>query len=81
MLTVLEAARRARCRPETVRRWIRAGRLRAHRIGAQHIVDEADLMALLRNRESTLPVEWCRTVTGEPMPDVLRALRRFRRAR
>jgi excisionase family DNA binding protein len=42
MLTVPEAARRAGCDPETVRRWIRSGRLRSHRVGTQHLIDESD---------------------------------------
>jgi excisionase family DNA binding protein len=39
MITVPEAARRAGRNPETIRRWIRSGRLRAQRIGTQHIID------------------------------------------
>jgi uncharacterized protein len=42
-LTVPEAARRVGRNPETVRRWIREGRLRAHKVGTQHVIDEADL--------------------------------------
>nr|MBA3300012.1 helix-turn-helix domain-containing protein [Thermoleophilaceae bacterium] len=43
MITVPEAASRAGRDPETIRRWIRAGRLRARKIGTQHVIDEADL--------------------------------------
>lgn len=43
MLTVPEAARRANRDPETVRRWIRAGKLPARKVGTQHVIDEADL--------------------------------------
>jgi len=43
MLTVPEAARRTKRDPETVRRWIRSGRLRATKVGTQHMIDEADL--------------------------------------
>jgi len=46
-LTVPEAARRAGCNPETVRRWIRSGRLRSRRVGAQHLIEESDLLGLL----------------------------------
>ncbi|TMD98004.1 MAG: helix-turn-helix domain-containing protein [Chloroflexi bacterium] len=44
MLTVPEAARRAKRDPETVRRWIRSGRLRSTRVGTQHLIDEDDLI-------------------------------------
>lgn len=43
MLTVPEAAQRAGRDPETIRRWIRSGRLRARKIGTQHVIEEADL--------------------------------------
>ncbi len=44
MLTVPEAARRARRHPETIRRWIREGRLRAHKVGTQHVIQLTDLL-------------------------------------
>ena len=43
MLTVPEAARHAGRHPETIRRWIREGRLRAHKVGTQHVIDADDL--------------------------------------
>jgi excisionase family DNA binding protein len=43
MLTVPEAARRVGRNPETVRRWIREGKLGARKVGTQHIIDEDDL--------------------------------------
>lgn len=43
MLTVPEAALRAGKNPETIRRWIRAGRLPASKVGTQHVIDEDDL--------------------------------------
>ena len=43
MLTVAEAAKLADRDPETIRRWIRAGRLAAWKVGGQHIIDEAAL--------------------------------------
>lgn len=49
-LTVPEVADRLGRSPETVRRWIRAGRLRAHKVGTTHVVDEADLDAMVPPR-------------------------------
>lgn len=82
MLTVPEAARRTKRDPETVRRWIRSGRLKATKIGTQHMIDEGDLAAVTE-AESVLPlpVGWRRTATKEPMPDVIAAIRSSRAAR
>ena len=46
MLTVPEAAVRVGRNPETVRRWIRGGKLAATRIGTQLLIDEGELAAL-----------------------------------
>ena len=81
MLTVPEAARRLRRNPETIRRWIRAGRLRASRIGTQHLIEEADLASLAGPETLPLPAAWRRTATGEPMPDVVAAVRASRAGR
>ncbi len=78
MITLPEAARRAVRNPETIRRWIRAGRLRSRKIGTQHLIEEADLRAALRGETVRLPAWLNRTVTGEPMPDVVAFLRRQR---
>ncbi|MEO6317507.1 MAG: helix-turn-helix domain-containing protein [Acidimicrobiales bacterium] len=43
MLTVPEVARRLGRNPETVRRWIRSGRLPATKVGTQHVVEERDV--------------------------------------
>ena len=43
MMTVLEVAQRLGRDPETVRRWIRSGKLPAQKVGLQHLVDESDL--------------------------------------
>lgn len=82
MLTVPEAARRTKRDPETVRRWIRSGRLKATKIGTQHMIDEGDLAAVTE-AESVLPLPlgWRRTATKEPMPDVIAAIRSSRAAR
>jgi len=42
-LTVPEAARRTGRNPETIRRWIREGKLRSRKVGTQHVIDEDDL--------------------------------------
>ena len=81
MLTVPEAARRTRRDPETVRRWIRSGRLKATRIGTQHLIEESDLARLESDSTLSLPPAWQRTATGERMPDVIAAIRSSRAAR
>jgi len=78
MLTVPQAARRTKRDPETVRRWIRSGRLKATRVGTQHVIDEDDLARLVGAETLSLPTAWRRTATGEPMPDVLAAIRSSR---
>jgi excisionase family DNA binding protein len=81
MLTVPEVAARVGRDPETVRRWIRSGRLRARKVGTQHVVDEGDLAGLLGGDRLPVPAGWRRTSTGEPMPDVVGAVRRSRAGR
>jgi excisionase family DNA binding protein len=75
MLTVPEAARRAGKNPETVRRWIREGKLPARRVGTQHMIDERDLGDLLVDEELPSPSAWSRMPDGRPAPNVVRALR------
>jgi excisionase family DNA binding protein len=75
MLTVPQAARRVGRNPETVRRWIREGRLVARKIGTQHVIEEQDLDDLVGDEMLPLPPEWGKTATGEPMPNVVRAIR------
>ncbi|TAN20559.1 MAG: DNA-binding protein [Acidobacteria bacterium] len=75
-LTIPAAAKRLGRDPETVRRWVRSGRLRARKLGTQYFIDPADLP----EASGTVPLpDWLRkTVTGEPMPDVVAELRRQR---
>ena len=81
MLTVPEAARKVGRDPETVRRWIRSGKLRAHKIGTQDFIEESDLEAFVSNLDPvTMPVAWQKTWTGEPQPDWVRIINRFRQA-
>jgi excisionase family DNA binding protein len=78
VLTVPEIAARLGRDPETIRRWIRTGKLRARKVGTQHVVDERDLAMLLDGDRLPLPRAWKTTSTREPMPNVLEALRRSR---
>ena len=78
MLTVPEAARRTGRNPETIRRWIRAGRLRAEKVGTQYLVDEEDLDAMEEADSLPVPDEWKTTWTGEPQVDWVRIVRQSR---
>jgi excisionase family DNA binding protein len=66
--------------PETIRRWIREGKLRATKVGTQHVLDERDLDAVLQPIAETvdLPRELRETFWGGPMPDWVGTLRRSR---
>lgn len=82
MLTVPEAARRTGKNPETIRRWIRSGRLRSQRVGTRYLIDEHDLTEAARSKDSLpVPKEWRRTWTGEPMPDMVALVREVRDSR
>jgi excisionase family DNA binding protein len=79
-LTVPEAARRIGRNPETIRRWIREGKLRSRKIGTQHIIEERDLdVAFVPETDRLeLPSTWRTTFWGEPMPDWVAILRNQR---
>lgn len=79
MLTVPEAARRVGKNPETIRRWIRTGKLRARKVGTQHVIEEQDLEASVEEPEMLpLPEEWRRLKSGRPAPNWVAALARSR---
>ena len=81
MITVPEAAKRARRDPETIRRWIRTGRLRARKIGTQHVIEEEDLAPLLVDEEVGIPERWRTMPDGRPTPNVVRVIRVARQGR
>ena len=83
MITVPEAARRVGRNPETVRRWIRQGKLRSQKVGTQHLVDERELDALLEDDYEMLPLpdELRHTAEGRPQPNWARIIRRARENR
>jgi excisionase family DNA binding protein len=80
MLTVPEAAKRVGKDPETVRRWIRSGKLRSQRVGTQHLVEERDLEEIVEGDLIDLPSAWRTTWTGEPPVRGEWAVRRSRAA-
>jgi excisionase family DNA binding protein len=83
MLTVPAAARRVGRNPETIRRWIRSGRLRSTKVGTQHLVDEAELAAVAAQDDEELPVPpYLRTTPeGDVIPNVVRWVRLTREGR
>lgn len=82
MLTVPEAARRVGRDPETVRRWIRSGRLPSQKVGTQHLVDEADLDLLMGTAQGPRRPKWLRkTHSGRKMPDSVALIRELRDSR
>jgi excisionase family DNA binding protein len=76
-LTVPEAARRIGRNPETIRRWIREGKLPARKIGTQHLIEERDLDAAVTPNADRLdlPLAWRTTFWGGPMPDWVATVR------
>jgi len=76
MLTVPEAAKRAGRTAETVRRWIRSGRLRAEKVGTQHVIDEQDLERLVEEPWTVeIPPELRDDPQGNPQPDWVALIR------
>ncbi len=81
MLTVPEAAKRTGRNPETIRRWIREGKLRARKVGTQHVIEERDLEAVQHPEHPEmlpLPKGWEKTFWGAPMPNVAAWIRESR---
>jgi excisionase family DNA binding protein len=79
MLTIRDAAALAGVGEETLRRWIRAGRLPARRDGPRLLVAQEDVTRLATSDASLpLPEAWRRTATGDPQPDWVALVRRSR---
>lgn len=80
VLTVAEAADRLGKDPETVRRWIRSGRLPARRVGVRHAIDDGDLRVVEDELYpmSELPEEWRVGDDGTPALNWVAALHRSR---
>jgi excisionase family DNA binding protein len=79
--TVQEAADTFDRNPGTIRRWIRTGRLPAKLVGRRYEIDSRVVDKLLEPDLMPLPEAWGRTVTSEPMPNVVGAVRRVRAER
>ena len=62
----------------TIRRWIRTGRLPAKLVGGRYEIDDAAVDGLVEADSLPLPSAWGQTATGEPMPNVVGAVRRVR---
>jgi excisionase family DNA binding protein len=80
VLTVAETANRVGRSPETVRRWIREGRLRAQRHGGRQLIDDRDVRVIEDEIHpmSALPEEWRVGDDGSPAPNWVAALHRSR---
>lgn len=81
MLTVPEAARIAGKNPETIRRWIRSGRLAARKFGTQHVIDEAELDEVVHGVRAEGVPEWMRDglrSQGWSADDIVRMVRQAR---
>ncbi|HEX9713777.1 MAG TPA: DUF433 domain-containing protein [Actinomycetota bacterium] len=77
MLTVPKAAAVIGRSPETIRRWIRAGRLRSTKVGTQHMIDQDDLAEFIRTTreqvgESPVRYEVVESAFDEPLFPELR---------
>jgi excisionase family DNA binding protein len=82
VLTVPEAARRVGRNPETVRRWIREGKLPARKVGNQHVIEDEALQAAASPARSIgIPEAWKTLASGRPLPDPVPIIRADRDGR
>jgi excisionase family DNA binding protein len=81
MLTVPEAAKIAGKNPETIRRWIRSGKLPARKFGTQHVVDEIALDELVNGIRAEGVPDWLRLeseANGVDVDEIVRMVRQDR---
>jgi excisionase family DNA binding protein len=80
MLTVAETASRVGRSPDSVRRWIREGRVRTQRMGSKQLIGDADVRAIEDELYpmAELPDEWKTGDDGSPAPNWVAALHRSR---
>jgi excisionase family DNA binding protein len=71
MITVPEAARRLHKNPETIRRWIRSGKLPSQKVGTQHRIEEEDLDYAGEEPKMLPALGPDITFWGAPMPNVV----------
>jgi excisionase family DNA binding protein len=76
MLTVDEAASRVGRSPETVRRWIRSGRLTATTEEGRRLIDPVELDSIRDELYPMLPLppEWEHLEDGTPVPNWVAAV-------
>jgi excisionase family DNA binding protein len=68
VITVPDAAKLSGRNAETIRRWIRTGRLRSEKIGTQHLIREEDLESVLADDAPLpLPSAWSHDAAGRPL--------------
>jgi excisionase family DNA binding protein len=84
-LTVRQAANLVHRDPETIRRWVRGGRLSHRRVGTTILVHRGDLLELVASFDDVemlpLPWAWQKTHSGAPMPNLAAAVQRSRAGR
>lgn len=80
MLTVVETASRIGRSSDTVRRWIREGRLPAKRLGVKQMIEDRDVRVIEDELYpmAELPEEWRFGDDGSPAPNWVAALHRSR---
>ena len=81
MMTVAEAARVVGRDPETIRRWVRSGKLKSQKVGTQHVIEERDLDEFLAPAALPMPECWRTFSSGRKQPDWVAAIARSRRGR